>query len=74
MGLSREFTVQSAMLIALWAGIGGFVLVHTVLLLLSGDYQTRAMFRSIWFGGLAVAAATGLYLVLVGRDADGRWR
>lgn len=71
MAINSNFTVQSAMLAALWTGIGGFVLFHTVLLLLSGDYRTRAMFRTIWFGGLAVAVATGIYLMLGDRDADG---
>lgn len=74
MGIRHKFTIESAVLAALWAGIGGFVVLHTALLLLSGNHQTRAVFRSIWFGGLAVVVLTSLYLVLDGRDADGLWK
>lgn len=58
------------MLVVLWAGMGGFVVLHTALLLGSGSEQTHALVRLVWSGGLVLAIALSFYSVLTESKAD----
>lgn len=68
MALQHRFTVQSAMIVVLWTGIGGFVVLHTMLLLSAGNEQTRTLFRLMWVGGLVVVFITSLYWMSNGQE------